>query len=643
MNESAINLVEELLINASFEQRSELKQYIKLCRRDTVEKPVIFVGGGTCGRAAGATDTIAAIKQYLDENNFDAELVETGCIGLCSAEPIMDIQLPGRNRISYKNITKEKVTNILDAAINSTIYSKNVLWQFENDFSTQWEGIPFIQEVPFFKNQKRIVLSHCGKTDPLNIDEYLALGGFKSFSNSILNKTPAQIRDNVLKSGLRGRGGGGFPTAKKWNITANTTAEHKYLICNADESDPGAFMDRAIIEGDPFMLLEGIAITAYATGITQAYIYIRSPYILAKKRLQKAINICKEQGLLGDNILNSGFNLSIKIVIGAGAFVCGEETALIASIEGKRGIPRPKPPYPAERGLFNMPTVINNVETLSNIPSIINKGDEWFKEIGTDKSSGTKVFSLTGKVNNIGLIEVPMGTTIREIIYNIAGGIPDNKKFKAVQIGGPSGSCIPEELIDTQIDYESLEEIDAIMGSGGFIVVDENTCMVDLAKFFIGFLKDASCGKCIPCREGTRRMKEILDEITKKPLNGNHHSLSRFKGVMQLEQLGEIIEETSLCGLGKTAPKPVLSALKYFREEFEEHIYERKCRANVCKGLRSYEINIENCTGCTICLSKCPENAIMGTPRSPHFIIEDKCIGCGICYDVCKFNAITIK
>ena len=643
MKTPEINLIEELLVNPSFEQSNNLRHYIKLSKRDTVERPIIYIGSGTCGRAAGATDTIEAIKKYLEENQFDADIVETGCIGLCSAEPIVDIQLPGMNRISYKNVTTEKVTNILDAAINSTYYFDNILWQFKNNNLMAWENIPFFSEIPFYKYQKRNVLSLCGKIDPVNLDEYIANGGFKAFAHSITTKTPAQIRDTVLKSNLRGRGGGGFPAAKKWDITSNTTAEQKYLICNADESDPGAFMDRAIIEGTPFLLIEGIAIAAYATGITQAYIYIRSSYQLATERLNKAIELCKEQNLLGDNIINSGYNLSITVIVGAGAFVCGEETALIASIEGKRGIPRPKPPYPSEKGLFNMPTVINNVETLSNIPSIINNGHEWFTGIGTSKSSGTKVFSLSGKIKNMGTVEVPMGTTIREIVYSIAGGIPNNKKLKAVQIGGPSGSFIPEELLDTHIDYESLEEIDAIMGSGGFIVADEDTCLVDLTKFFINFLKESSCGKCIPCREGTRRMLEIIDDITRKPSVKNHQSLSRFRGVMQLKQLGKIMEETSLCGLGQTAPKPVLSALKYFREEFEEHIYERKCRANICTQLRSYEIDIDNCTGCNICVAKCPQNAIIGSPRYPHFIIADKCIGCGICYEACKFDAIHLK
>lgn len=640
---SKINLVEELLLKNTLEIPENIQQHLHKLQRQTVEKPVIYIGSGTCGQVAGASSILHEVKSYLNENNIQAEVVETGCIGMCWAEPLMDIQLPGRSRLSHQNVAPENVTDILDATFNFTVESSKVLGQFKNDFTEPWEGISFVEDVPFYKNQTRRILKYCGKINPYNLDEYIASGGFRALSDTLLSQTPAQIRDQVIKSGLRGRGGGGYLTGKKWETAALSQGDQKYLICNADESDPGAFMDRAIIEGNPHLLIEGMALAAYATGISKSYVYIRSSYELAVERLLKAIDDCKEAGLLGHNILNSGFNFTIQLATSAGAFVCGEETALINSIEGKRGIPRPRPPYPSQRGLFNKPTVVNNVETLSNVPMIIGRGVDEFRSLGTKESPGTKVFSLSGKINKPGLIEVPMGHTLKEIIHDIAGGIKDSKSFKAAQIGGPSGSCLVEENLQTPIDYESLSHIDAIMGSGGLVVADEDTCMVDLSKFFIGFLKDASCGKCIPCREGTHRMLEILEDITRKPQDSNHKTLDRFKGVMQLEELGKVISETSLCGLGQTAPKPVLSALKYFREEFEEHIYERKCRANVCRELRTYEIDPEACTGCTLCMVKCPEKAIIGAAKHPHFIIESKCTGCGICMEVCKFDAVKLK
>jgi NADH:ubiquinone oxidoreductase subunit F (NADH-binding)/(2Fe-2S) ferredoxin len=640
---SKINLVEELLLKNTLEIPENIQQHLHKLQRQTVDRPVIYIGSGTCGQVAGASSILHEVRSYLNENSIQAEVVETGCIGMCWAEPLMDIQLPGRSRLSHQNVAPENVTDILDATFNFTVESAKVLGQFKNDFTEPWEGISFVEDIPFYKNQTRRVLKYCGKINPYNLDEYIANGGFRALSDTLLSQTPAQIRDQVIKSGLRGRGGGGYLTGKKWETAAQSQGDQKYLICNADESDPGAFMDRAIIEGNPHLLIEGMALAAYATGISKSYVYIRSSYELAVERLLKAIDDCKEAGLLGHNILNSGFNFTIQLATSAGAFVCGEETALINSIEGKRGIPRPRPPYPSQRGLFNKPTVVNNVETLSNVPMIIGRGVDEFRSLGTKESPGTKVFSLSGKIEKPGLIEVPMGHTLKEIIHDIAGGIKNNKSFKAAQIGGPSGSCLVEENLQTPIDYESLSHIDAIMGSGGLVVADEDTCMVDLSKFFIGFLKDASCGKCIPCREGTHRMLEILEDITRKPQDSNHKTLDRFKGVMQLEELGKVISETSLCGLGQTAPKPVLSALKYFREEFEEHIYERKCRANVCRELRTYEIDPEACTGCTLCMVKCPEKAIIGAAKHPHFIIESKCTGCGICLEVCKFDAVKLK
>ena len=640
---TSYELIDQLLLNPSVALPEEVERKMKRLRRETVDLPVIYVGSSTCGQVAGAKETLEQIKNYLEENQQQAEIVEVGCIGMCWAEPLVDIQLPGRSRISYQHVTPQKVTEILDATFNITFEPKYVLGQFKNNNMEPWEEIPYIEDLPFFKTQKRIILADCGMVNPVSLKEYLARGGYKALAKTILRTTPGGTRDTIIKSGLRGRGGAGYLTGKKWREAAEAEGEQKYLVCNADESDPGAFMDRALIEGNPHLMIEGIIIAAYAIGTGKSYIYIRSSYELAIQRLEKAIEECKEAGLIGHNVMDSGFNIQIKIKTGAGAFVCGEETALLNSLEGKRGIPRPKPPYPSEQGLFNKPTVVNNAESLANVPKIITNGVEWFNTIGTTRSPGTKLFALSGKIKQTGLIEVPMGTTFRQIINDIAGGMENDGAFKAAQIGGPSGSCITEENLDTKIDYESLAAIDAIMGSGGLVVADEYTCMVDLSRFFMDFLQKSSCGKCIPCREGTRRMLEILDSITRRPQDNNHSSLDRFKGVMQLEELGNVIESTSLCGLGQTAPKPVLSALHHFREEFEEHIFDRNCRANVCSELRTYYIDVEACTGCTICAAKCPENAIIGTAHHPHFIIEDKCTGCGICYDVCKFDAVLLK
>ncbi|MCO5264917.1 MAG: 4Fe-4S binding protein [Lentimicrobium sp.] len=633
-----------LLLNKPAENQSAYDYHLGLLRRDTVVKPVIFVGAGTCGMIAGAGKTLNAIHNYLHEKNIDAEVVEVGCIGLCTHEPLVDVQLPGKRRISFSNITENRVESLLDEILNSVIPDEQVLGQYSHPHHEAWEQVKLLAEIPFFRLQNRMVIKNCGIINPFSIDEYIARGGYKSLTRVLRNYSAEKVCEIVEESGLRGRGGGGYPTGRKWKYALNTPDEERFMICNGDESDPGAFMDRAMFEGDPHRVIEGLAIASYAINAKRAYIYVRAEYTLAVTRLKHAIQQAEKAGLLGHNILNSGYNLTIQVREGAGAFVCGEETALISSIEGKRGTPRPKPPFPALRGLFGKPTIVNNVETLANIPAILDHGPAWFSSIGTARSKGTKVFALAGKISIIGLVEVSMGTTLKDLIYHIAGGVKNGKRIKAVQLGGPSGSCLPEQSLDVEIDYESLLEAGTIMGSGGLVVMDEDTCMVDIAKFFTDFLQRESCGKCIPCREGSRRMHEILENITRRPLNeSGFETLERFKGVMQLGNLAEVIRDTSLCGLGQTAPNPLISALKYFREEFEEHIFDRKCRAGVCKDLRLYYIDVEKCTGCTACAKKCPTTAIIGSPRNPHFIIEDKCIGCGICFDVCKFVAVFVK
>ncbi len=562
------------------------RKHLSQLRRDDVAKPVFYLGTGTCGLGAGAGKTLKALRAHLAAQKIDAEIVEVGCIGLCASEPVLDVQLPGKSRVSFTQATEENVAGLVDAMLAGSPPTENLLGQFRSETTKAWDGVPFVDEHPFFKPQLRWVLEHSGIIDPTSIEEYIARGGYATFLKVLRTRTREEICALVEKSGLRGRGGGGFPTGKKWTFALREAAEQKYLICNADEGDPGAFMDRALIESDPHRLLEGMMIAAYAIGASKAYVYIRAEYPLAVKRLERAIEQARAYGLTGDDVMKSGFSLQFIVKMGAGAFVCGEETALIHSVEGRRGMPRPRPPYPAVSGLFGKPTVINNVETLANIPAIVRNGAEWFSAVGTASSKGTKIFALSGKVNRTGLVEVAMGTTIRRVVFDVGGGIPGGKKFKAVQIGGPSGGCLPTALLDTPIDYESIKSAGAIMGSGGLVTLDETTCMVDLAKFFLEFVQNESCGKCIPCREGTKRMLEILEGIT-RPAHKEHglDALVRFQGVLQLRELAETIKQTSLCGLGQTAPSPVLSTLRWFRDEYEAHVFERRCPAGACKDL----------------------------------------------------------
>ena len=557
-------------------------------RRDDVARPAIFVGTGTCGLGAGAGKTLQAVRDYVAAQQIECDVVEVGCVGVCSEEPLLDVQMPGRARVSFSKVTANKVATILDAALAGRIAPDTALGQFrpEEKKIQRWEGVPLLEDHAFLRIQRRVVLINCGIIDPGSIDEYIARGGYSALAKAMQTQTPEEICDVVDASGLRGRGGGGFPTGKKWKFARANAADQKYLICNADEGDPGAFMDRAVGESDPHRLLEGMAIAAYAIGATKAYIYIRAEYPIAVARLRDAIEQAKAYGLLGHNILDSGNDLDIIIKMGAGAFVCGEETALIHSIEGKRGMPRPRPPFPPAKGLFGKPTVINNVETLANLPLIIQHGAPWYAAMGTPGSKGTKVFAISGMVRRTGLVEIPMGTTLRQIVFDIGGGVPGGRKCKAVQIGGPSGGCVPEGHLDLPTDYEALKQFGTIMGSGGLVVVDETTCMVDFAKFFMEFIQSESCGKCIPCREGTRRMLEILQAITRpRRSEENLDALLRFQGIMYLKELGETIKATSLCGLGQTAPNPVLSTLQWFRDEYEAHIFDRDCPAGACKDL----------------------------------------------------------
>jgi NADH:ubiquinone oxidoreductase subunit F (NADH-binding) len=618
------------------------EKQLELLKGDEVALPVIYIGAGTCGLAAGAARTKKAVSEYLDRNKIQARIIEVGCIGLCSSEPIMDVQLPGYNRISFEKVTEGKVEEILEEVFVAKTPSASLLGQFPGKGQI-WQNARRLDEHPFFKPQTRLVLQNCGIIDPSSIAQYIALGGYSTLIRLFGDHTSKDICRMMEESGLRGRGGGGFPTGKKWTLANQEKAGQKYLVCNADEGDPGAFMDRAVIEGDPHRLIEGMAIAAYAIGASKGYVYIRAEYPLAIERLKMAIRQAYDFGLLGKSIAGTDFSFDLVIKMGAGAFVCGEETALIHSIEGKRGMPRPRPPFPSTSGLFGKPTVINNVETLANVRTVFEIGPEKFSGIGTRTSKGTKVFALSGKINRTGLVEIPMGTAIYDIIFTIGGGIPNDKKFKAVQIGGPSGGCITEQNLGIQIDYESLLGVGAMMGSGGLVVMDEDTCMVDIAKFFMDFIQRESCGKCIPCREGTRRMLEILESITRKPASGNEQdALDRFKGVMQLEKLGKVIKDTSLCGLGQSAPNPVLSTLRWFRHEYEAHVFDRVCPAGACTNLRTFAIDVDRCQGCMACLKKCPTEAIIGAKKTPHFIISEKCIGCGSCQAACKFDAIYV-
>lgn len=587
----------------------------------------VLVCGGTGCTSSNSEKIIEKLKEEIKAKDLENEVnvVKTGCFGLCSLGPIMIVYPEG---CFYSMIKPEDIPEIVEEHLLKGRIVKRLLYQE----TVKDDTISSLNNTGFYKKQRRIALRNCGVINPEKIDEYIAMNGYAALGKALTEMTPSQVIDIIKESGLRGRGGGGFPTGVKWSFAAANDADQKYVCCNADEGDPGAFMDRSVLEGDPHAILEAMAIAGYAIGASKGYIYVRAEYPIAVKRLSIAIKQAREYGLLGDNIFSTDFCFDIELRLGAGAFVCGEETALITSIEGNRGEPRPRPPFPAVKGLFGKPTVLNNVETYANIAQIILNGADWFNSVGTEKSKGTKVFALGGKINNTGLVEIPMGTTLREVVEDIGGGIPNGKKFKAAQTGGPSGGCIPSEHLDIPIDYDNLLSIGSMMGSGGLIVMDETTCMVDIAKFFLDFTVDESCGKCTPCRIGTKRLLELLTKIT----NGN----GTLEDIDKMEKLCYYIKENALCGLGQTAPNPVLSTLRFFRNEYIAHVTEHKCPAGVCKALLSYKIITDKCKGCTACSRICPVGAISGTVKEPHLIDTSKCIKCGACMEKCRFGAI---
>lgn len=614
----AVKTLEEKVIEKAAEEKIEYKKQVLVC-------------GGTGCTSSGSKKVIEALDKSIQKHGLEKDVlvVKTGCFGLCALGPILIVYPEGA---FYSQATIEGVEEIVEKHLKDGEVVTNLLYQ---ETVKEDGSIISLNETAFYKKQLRVALRNCGVIDPENIEEYIAVDGYQALAKVLTSMEPKSVIDELLQSGLRGRGGGGFPTGKKWDFARQSESDIKYVCCNADEGDPGAFMDRSILEGDPHCIIEAMTIAGFAIGAKQGYVYIRAEYPIAVQRLQIAIDQAREYGLLGERIFDTDFSFDLEIRLGAGAFVCGEETALMTSIEGKRGEPRPRPPFPAVKGLFGKPTVLNNVETYANIPQILLRGSEWFSSIGTETSKGTKVFALGGKITNVGLVEIPMGTTLREIVEEIGGGIPGGKQFKAAQTGGPSGGCIPACHIDTPIDYDNLLKLGSMMGSGGMIILDEDTCMVDISKFYLEFTVEESCGKCTPCRIGTKRLLQVLEKIT----SGN----GELSDLEKIEELSMHMNTSSLCALGQTAPNPVLSTMNYFKDEYIAHIVDKSCPAGVCKELLSYEIDAELCIGCTRCARNCPANAISGEVKKVHNIDKEKCIKCGVCVENCKFNAIYTK
>ena len=605
-------------------QKTAQSAWNTFCAPDSAR---VLIGAVTCGRAAGAQAVRAAFEQDLPNASVHASLHDVGCLGMCYAEPLVELSLPGNQRVLYGNVTPDAVPSLIACLEQGDLSHELALATTGEPI----EGLPPLEDLPMMKGQVRVVLRNAGWTDPTRLEHYVARDGFSGLDKA-LAMTPEGVIAEIQASGLRGRGGAGFPTGVKWELTQRATGDTKYVVCNADEGDPGAFMDRAVLESDPFAVLEGLAIAALAVGATEGVMYVRAEYPLAVERITLALHQMESAGLLGDDVLGSGRSLHFGIKEGAGAFVCGEETALLASIEGRRGMPHPRPPYPAEKGLFGKPTSINNVETLANVSAILNKGADWFSAFGTQKSKGTKTFALAGKITHTGLVEVPMGITLKDIVFGIGGGIPNGKAFKAIQTGGPSGGCLPEAMLTMQVDYENLAKAGSIMGSGGMIVMDEDSCMVDIARYFLNFTQNESCGKCTPCRMGSQHLLQILTDICDG--HGTATDLDR------LRMLSDTVRNGSLCGLGQTLPNPILSTLRYFEAEYTSHVETHYCPAGACKALFHYLVNETTCTACGKCKKACAYGAIEGAKKTPHTITQDACVRCGACYDVCPFDAI---
>ncbi len=621
-----------------------LKYLGKTLRRERIENLNVFIDKTTPSSIYNTGLIVEAIRQWSQENQLQADVVETGCLGLISAEPVVGIQVPGRARLYYGPVEPSDITGLFNAITKQVIPEENLIGQMVLDGQQPWEDIPNWKDHPFFQHQSRTVMNLSGIIDPCSVSDYIAWGGYRSFYKSIRYYSDKELLKLIEESGLRGRSGSGFPAAQKWAKAAGTTSDKRYVLCNADESDPGGYMHRVLIESNPHLILEGVMLAAYIIGANHAIIYTRSRYRMAVKRIQCAINQARELGLLGQDILHSGYTLDIQLKRGPGAFVCGEETALIASLEGKRGSPRTKPPYPATNGLFGKPTLVHNIETLAQVPFIIGNGPDWYKKTGTAGSTGTKLFSLSGKVKRLGVIEVPFGTTVGEVINGMGGGTRNGRPAKAVLLGGPSGQFVPVSGFDIPLDLDRFQKDKLVLGSGSMVLLDEESCPINLIRNMMDFIRQESCGKCIPCRDGSSSIMEILSLITSRPLPGNKNEApDRFRSVTEILEVAEVMQSTSLCGLGKSAPNPLISSMELFREEVEEHVFDRTCRAGVCLNMISFTVDPVACNGCNLCFTKCPEKAIIGSPRQVHYIVDDLCTGCGKCFEVCKFNAILVN